>query len=82
MSLTPFEIQQIVDAIVERLAINMSDDAYMDVHDVAGLIGCSVPTVERLTRTGAIPSHKFGRLRRYRRSEMQSPQNEKGGRNE
>ena len=48
---------------------------------VVGEVGlaCSVPTIERLTKAGAIPSVKLGRLRRYRRADLLALQNEKGG---
>jgi excisionase family DNA binding protein len=72
MTLSPVEIERIADVIAERLAAllgNRSDtDEVMDKHGVADLMGCSVPTVERLTATGEIPSFKLGRLRKYRRS--------------
>lgn len=83
MSLSPVEIDQLDDAIVQRLATRpSSNEKLIDVHAVAELLGCSVPTVERLTKTGEIPSHKVGRLRRYCTTELQSRRNEKGGRNE
>jgi excisionase family DNA binding protein len=72
--MTPHEIDSLADALAERLANKMpsrpDDDAMLDVHQVAGLVGCSVPTVERLTRSGELPSRKIGRLRRYRRSDV------------
>jgi excisionase family DNA binding protein len=70
---TPFEMEQLADAIVERVAAKLADvnpDALVDVHRAAELLGCSVPTVERLTRSEEIPSVKIGRLRRYRPSEL------------
>ena len=80
--MTPQELDQLAEALAERVAARLSGvspDAFVDAHGAAALLGCSVPTVERLTKSGAIPSHKFGRLRRYRRSELMSRQNEKGG---
>ncbi len=71
--MTPFEMEQLADAIVERVAAKLADvnpDALVDVHRAAELLGCSVPTVERLTRSEEIPSVKIGRLRRYRPSEL------------
>jgi len=81
MSLTPHEIDRLADALAERLAGRMGGgaDAVGDVHDAARWLGCSVPTVERQTRAGRIPSIKFGRLRRYRRADLLA-MNEKGGR--
>lgn len=81
MSLTPAEIDRLADALAERLAGRLGSDAtdeVGDVHDAARWLGCSVPTVERQTRAGVIPSIKFGRLRRYRRADVLG-MNEKGG---
>ena len=79
MSLSPNEIQQLATAIAEQLAGHPTNDVMLDVNGAAELYACSVPTIERLTRTGEIPSIKLGRLRRYRRSELLALQNEKGG---
>jgi len=72
--LSPFEIDSLADAICDRLSSRLSSqvgtDAMIDSHAVAELLGCSVPTVERLTKSGEIPSCKVGRLRRYRRSDL------------
>jgi excisionase family DNA binding protein len=81
MSLTPAEIDRLADALAERLAARIGSgagDEVGDVHDAARWLGCSVPTVERQTRAGVIPSIKFGRLRRYRRADVLG-MNEKGG---
>ncbi len=73
MSLSPHEIQTLADALAERMMSRLvgrvDADAWVDVHGAAELLGCSVPTVERLTRSGELPSSKFGRLRRYRRAD-------------
>jgi excisionase family DNA binding protein len=83
MSLTPFEIESLADALADRVSARLSHriepDALIDVHAAAELLGCSVPTVERLTRTGEIPSMKVGRLRRYRRADLIGRQNNNGG---
>jgi excisionase family DNA binding protein len=83
MSLTPHEIDTLADALAERVASRLSGrvdaDAMIDKQAVAELLGCSVPTVERLTRSGEIPSVKAGRLRRYQRSAILSRLNKKGG---
>ena len=72
--MSPYEIEQLAEVLAERvearLAGGPATDAMLDVHGAAELLACSVPTVERLTRSGAIPSHKIGRLRRYRRDEL------------
>lgn len=81
MNLTPHELERMADVIAERVAAKMAGidpDPMGDVHQAAQWLGVSVATVERLTRSGAIPSHKFGRLRRYRRSEMKT-ENGAGG---
>jgi excisionase family DNA binding protein len=81
--LTPSELDRLADAVAERIATKLSAltaaDAMLDVYQAAELLGCSVPTVERRTREGTLPSVKVGRLRRYRRSDLLTL-NEKGGR--
>ena len=79
MSLTPIEIQALADAIAERLESRATGDVMLDALGAAALLACSVPTIERLTKAGKIPSVKVGRLRRYRRAELLDLQNEKGG---
>jgi excisionase family DNA binding protein len=77
--MTPVELEQLAgrtaELVLARLTPIMAmqpanSDAYLDVHEVAGLLSCSVPTVERLTRSGNLKSVKVGRLRRYRRSDV------------
>lgn len=75
----PFEIQALADAIAERLTRRIADDVWLDSLPAAALLACSVPTVERLTKAGVIPSVKVGRLRRYRRSVLLNLQNQNGG---
>lgn len=77
--MTPIEIQQLADAICERLASRATGDVMLDALGAAAVLACSVPTVERLTRAGTIPSVKVGRLRRYRRADLMALVNEKGG---
>ena len=79
MSLSPTEIQQLADAIVERLSRRATTPAMLDAHGAAELLGCSVPTIERLTKSGAIPSKKIGRLRRYWPDDLIALRSEKGG---
>jgi len=80
---TPQELDLLADAIAERLSGRLSSqvdtDAMIDNHKVAELYRCSVPTVERTTKSGELPSYKIGRLRRYRKSEILDRRNEKGG---
>lgn len=83
MSLSPAELDRLADAIAERLAGRMAGgagDEIGDVHDAAGWLGCSVPTLERAVRRGEIPSIKVGRLRRFRRADLMATQT--GGRND
>ena len=71
--MTPREIDEIAsrvaDLVVEKLS-HQPIDRLIGKAEAAALLGCSVPTVERLTRSGAILSHKLGKLRRYRASEI------------
>ncbi len=71
--MTPAEIDQLAEAIFERLAGRVSGgagDEIGDVHAAAGWLGCSVPTLERAVKRGEVPSIKVGRLRRYRRADL------------
>jgi excisionase family DNA binding protein len=71
--LTPVGINQLADQVAERVVALLNSrpsDGFIDKHQAAELLGCSVPTVERRTSDGSIPSHKIGRLRRYRASEL------------
>lgn len=83
MSMTPHEIDTLADALAERVSARLSHgidaDAWIDVHETSALLGCSVPTVLRLIRSGELPSSKFGRLRRCRRSDVLCRQNNNGG---
>ena len=79
MSLTAIEIKQLADAIAERLASRATGDVLLDSLGAAALLACSVPTIERLTKSGAIPSLKYGRLRRYSRTALLAVQDVKGG---
>jgi len=86
MSMTPNELERLADLVADRVARKMTDsprqqlpEGLIDVHAAAKLLGCSVPTLERWTRDKIIPSHKFGRLRRYKPSEILGARNEKGG---
>lgn len=83
MSLTPHEIDRLADALAERLAGRLGGDADAigDIHDAARWLGCSVPSVERGAKAGAIPSFKVGRLRRYRKADLLSMR-DAGGTNE
>ncbi len=79
--MTPHELDLLADALAERLAGRIDDrpgDVWIDNRAAAALLGCSVPTIERLTRSGELPSRKVGRLRRYRRADLLALQT-KGG---
>ena len=76
MGLTKDEIQQLADAVVEKVSLMLtpmlaeSDHALVDIHGAAEILKCSVQTIERRTKSGHIPSTKIGRLRRYKRSDL------------
>ena len=77
--MTPIEIQQLADAIADRLASRATGDIFLDALGAAAMLSCSVPSIERWTKSGAIPSVKVGRLRRYRKADLLALANEKGG---
>jgi excisionase family DNA binding protein len=69
--LSESEIQRIADRVVEGIAKRSGEtDQMLDVRQASHLLGCSIPSLERRTRDGSIPSVKIGRLRRYRRSDL------------
>jgi excisionase family DNA binding protein len=71
--MTPAELNTLADQVAERVVALLNSrpsDGFIDKHQAAELLGCSVPTVERRTADGSIPSHKIGRLRRYLPSEL------------
>lgn len=79
--MTPAELDRLADALAERLASRMgggAGDEIGDIHDAAGWLGCSVPTIERAVRRNEIPSFTVGRLRRFRRADLMAMQT--GGR--
>lgn len=84
--MSPLEIDQLADAVADRvasrLATRVDAEGLLDVHGVAELLACSVPTVERLTRSGELPSLKFGKLRRYQRAALLERRSEKVARDE
>ncbi len=82
VKLTPLELDslanQIADRVLLRMALQSQQSALLDARQAAVCLGCSVPTIERLTRSGEIPSIKLGRLRRYRREDLLSPEEKRG----
>lgn len=77
--MSPYEIELLADAIADRLAKRVPHaDDLLDIHGAAGVLNCSVPTVERLVAAGKLPSIKVGRLRRFRRADLLAP-TKKGG---
>lgn len=89
MSMTPNELDRLADVVAEKVARILAEsprqampEGMVDIHAAAKLLDCSVATVERWTRDSIIPSHKLGRLRRYKPSEILGARNEKGGRDE
>jgi len=80
--LSPVQLNELADAIVDRLASRLASvdaDQLLDVHGAAELLSCSVPTIERLTKSGEIPSCKYGRLRRYHRGKLLEAHSTRGG---
>lgn len=73
--LSQIEIERLAEALAAKVCAKLKSDTaqtdtLLDTRDAASLLGCSVATVERLTRTGDLPSVKIGRLRRFHRSEL------------
>jgi excisionase family DNA binding protein len=79
--LSPREIEELADAIAQRLSGRVEvGDPIGDVHDAARWLGVSVPTIERLVKAGLIPSIKAGRSRRFQKSKVLAA-GEQGGSN-
>lgn len=80
--MSPNELDQLVariaDAVIDRLANGTADRA-LDVYGVAALLGCSVPTVERMVASDEIPSFKVNRLRRFDPADVLAALKAKGG---
>ena len=73
--MTPNELDKFAERVAEIVVARMSssrptEDGYIDKHEAAKILGASVPSIERWTSSGKIPSHKIGGLRRYRASEL------------
>lgn len=78
--MTPSDIEAIAEAVADRVAAKLANaDRALDVHGVAELLGCSVPTVERLNAAGELPSYRVGRLRRFDRGDVLASLKAKGG---
>ena len=78
--MTPAELNTLADQVAERVLALLNSrpsEGFIDKHRAAEILGISVPTLERRTADGSIPSHKIGRLRRYLPSELLG--NKKGG---
>ena len=79
--MTPNELDQFAERVAEIVVARMGSsrpigDGFIDKHEAAKILGCSIATIERWTASGEIPSHRIGGLRRYRASELL---NRKGG---
>ncbi len=77
--MTPAELDQVAQRVAEVVVAALASrpaEGFIDAHAAAELLGCSKSTVERLTASKKIPSHKIGGSRRYLPSELL---NRKGG---
>lgn len=74
--MTSFELEQLADLVADRVVmkiagqIGRNGDGWINGHEAAEILGCSLATIERRVRDGDIPSAKVGRLRRFRREEI------------
>lgn len=69
--LSPSDLEKLADMVAVRLATKLgTGDELLDIHQAAKLLNCSVPSIERATRSGRLLSVKIGRLRRYKRSDL------------
>lgn len=64
--LTPIELDTVGAKVAEIVNANLSNrPRLVDRHELAGILGCSVPTIERLQSRGKIPFVRLGRSVRY-----------------
>lgn len=78
--MSPNEIELLAEALADRVAARLSGvEKSLDVYGVAEMLGCSVPTVERLVSNGAIESFRVGRLRRFHAADVLASLKRKGG---
>lgn len=62
IELSPAQISELADAVASRLAVRMAaQSALLDYVGLAKWLGVSVPTIEKLKRSGAIPYASTGR---------------------
>lgn len=58
------------DAVVIRFPVERTTEPYVTIREVAAHLGMSVSWVEKAVVRG-LPSHKLGRARRFRLSEVE-----------
>lgn len=64
--LTPTELDKLAREIAEMVAAKVaSRPRLVDRYQLADILGCSVPTVERLQSEGLVPVIRLGRAVRY-----------------
>ena len=68
------EVEALADALSERITSRLGHKTvmYVDKGEAARLLGCSISTIERHTRSGKLPSWKLGGIRRYRYDDLNS----------
>ena len=64
--LTLIELDKLGAKVAEIVTANLSNrPRLVDRHGLAEILGCSVPTIERLQSRGLIPVVRLGRIVRY-----------------
>lgn len=64
--MTPNEIDQLAETVAERLAEKLTGrHKLVDRHQIAEILGVSVPTIDRHLKDGRIPIVRVGRTVRF-----------------
>lgn len=64
--LTLIELDKLGEKVAEIVTANLSNrPRLVDRNELAGILRCSVPTIERLQSRGLIPVVRIGRIVRY-----------------
>lgn len=70
LALDEADIDALSSAVAARVAQIIGPDRWMDANEAAEHLCCPLSRIRKLTMTNALPSHKEGGRRLYRRSEL------------
>jgi excisionase family DNA binding protein len=70
VALEKADIDALASSVAQRIAQIIAKDCWMNAEQAAEHLSCPVSRIRKLTMTNDLPSHKEGRRRLYRRSEL------------